>query len=159
MWLFWSKLHIKGKGKKRKNSIKIYVKLISAFKSRGMMKEDWGSVGVGKHHVPRGQVWRLLLLLLLLLKANLLYYVCVVVAVHYVWFSWFWSHLKMSKNVFWVVARLPLTVDLNENIHFRNELRKIGTNPCLWVLGQCKIIIFKIPQCCPFFTLWKSAIF
>ena len=26
---------------------------------------------------------------------------------HYVWFSWFWSHLKMSKNVFWVVARLP----------------------------------------------------
>ena len=26
---------------------------------------------------------------------------------HYVWFSWFWSYLKMSKNVFWVVARLP----------------------------------------------------
>ena len=26
---------------------------------------------------------------------------------HYVWFSWFWSHLKMSKNVFCVVARLP----------------------------------------------------
>ena len=28
-------------------------------------------------------------------------------AAHYVWFSWFWSHLKMWKNVFWVVARLP----------------------------------------------------
>ena len=26
---------------------------------------------------------------------------------HYVWFSWFWSHLKMSKNVLCVVARLP----------------------------------------------------
>ena len=26
---------------------------------------------------------------------------------HYVWFSWLWSHLKTSKNVFWVVARLP----------------------------------------------------
>ena len=24
----------------------------------------------------------------------------------YMWFSWFWSHLKMSKNVFCVVARL-----------------------------------------------------
>ena len=23
------------------------------------------------------------------------------------WFSWFWSLMKMSKNVFWVVARLP----------------------------------------------------
>ena len=27
--------------------------------------------------------------------------------IHYVWFSWFWSHLKMSKNVLWVIARLP----------------------------------------------------
>ena len=26
---------------------------------------------------------------------------------HYVWYSWFWSHLKMSKNVFFVVAWLP----------------------------------------------------
>ena len=26
--------------------------------------------------------------------------------VHYVWFSWFWSHLKISKKLFWVVARL-----------------------------------------------------
>ena len=25
---------------------------------------------------------------------------------HYVWFSWLWSHLKMSKNMLWVVARL-----------------------------------------------------
>ena len=28
-------------------------------------------------------------------------------SLHYVWFSWFWSHLKMSKKLFWVVAQLP----------------------------------------------------
>ena len=26
---------------------------------------------------------------------------------HYVWFSWFWSHLKMSKIVLLVAVRLP----------------------------------------------------
>ena len=28
-------------------------------------------------------------------------------AAHYVWFSWFWSHLKNVKKYFHVVARLP----------------------------------------------------
>ena len=39
-----------------------------------------------------------------------------------------------------------ITVGLNEDIHFRNELRKRDPNPCLWVHRQCKIMIFEIKR-------------
>ena len=42
------------------------------------------------------------------------------------------------------------TVASNRDIHIRNELAKMSTNICLWVLGQCKIMIFKIVPRCPF---------
>ena len=45
------------------------------------------------------------------------------------------------------------TVSLNADIHFRNELKKRGPNPCLWVHRQCKIMVFKILAHGPFFTL------
>ena len=44
------------------------------------------------------------------------------------------------------------TVASNGDICIQNELAKMSTNLCLWVLGQCKIMIFKIPPWCPFFT-------
>ena len=47
------------------------------------------------------------------------------------------------------------TVGLSEDIHFRNELRKRGTNTCLWVHGQCKIMIFKILAHCLFEKRWE----
>ena len=42
------------------------------------------------------------------------------------------------------------TDGLNEDIHYRNELRKRDTNTCLWVHRQCKIMIFKILTHCLF---------
>ena len=45
---------------------------------------------------------------------------------------------------------IDITVTSNGDIHIRNELDKMNTNLCLWVLGQGKIMIFKILPLCPF---------
>ena len=61
--------------------------------------------------------------------------------------------LKINKLFFFKSRKIGLiwtTDGLNEDIHYRNELRKRDTNPCLWVHRQCKIMIFKILAHCLF---------
>ena len=54
------------------------------------------------------------------------------------------QHSKNSVFILGFVSSL-YTVSLNADIHFRNELKERGPNPCLWVHRQCKIMVFKIP--------------
>ena len=50
-------------------------------------------------------------------------------------------------------------IDIIMNATNSTVLRKMTSYPYLWVGVICKIMIFKIWPCCPFFTLWKSAFF
>ena len=52
---------------------------------------------------------------------------------HYMWFAWFWSHLKLSKNGFWVVARFTSKTKINvfwkknerSSLEWASRVRKI----------------------------------